>query len=134
MYSFNKISIKCSFNKISEDFLFNVVRALKSELLFIIIIYYYYLNLQILCAYIIYTWFDLYVAPMYVNMYVHLYAFLMVWSLFFFAFLIKFQIICFLLIFFYFIITVYMFVIFLRKGRKGLVLDWNGGGGGVGKL
>lgn len=78
MYSFNKILIKCAFNKISEDALFNVVRALKSELLFIIIIYYYYLNLQILCAYIIYTWFDLYVSPMYVNTYVHLYAFLKV--------------------------------------------------------
>lgn len=134
MYSFNKISIKCSFNKICEDSLYNVVTALKSELLLIIVIYYYYLNLQILCAYIIYTWFDLYVAPMYVNMYVHLYAFLTVWSLFFFAFLIKFQIICFLLIFFYFIVTPYMFVIFLRRGRKGLVLGWNGSVGGVGKL
>lgn len=125
MYSFNKVSIKCSFNKISEDSLFNVVRALKSELLLIIIIYYYYLNLQILCAYIIYTWFDLYIAPMYVNMYVHLYAFLMVWSLFL-CFLIKFQNYLFstyFLLFYYYSLYVCYFSKERQKGSSSR-LEW----------
>lgn len=59
-----------SFNKISGDSLSYVVRVFKNELLLTIIIYYNYLNLHILWAYIIYTWFDMYVVPVCVNVYV----------------------------------------------------------------